>query len=234
MPPQNPYNSPACSAALARLHDLLDGRFALLPIVRAGIGLTVFQQLVGINVIFYYSSILWQSVGIDQSNSLLISLSTSIINIVGTVVAILFIDRIGRKPLALAGSAGMALSLALAAWAFSYKTGSGSHLSIPDTQGTVALIAAHAFVFFFAVSWGVVLWVMVGEMFPLKIRAAAMSVATAFNWIANWAVTETFPRMSDWNLSTTYAIYAAFALLSFVFVAAFVRETNGKRLEEMG
>jgi hypothetical protein len=97
----------------------------------------------------------------------------------------------------------------------------------------VALIAAHAFVFFFAVSWGVVLWVMVGEMFPLKIRAAAMSVATAANWIANWAVTESFPRMSDWNLSSTYAIYSGFAVLSFIFVAALVRETNGKKLEEM-
>jgi MFS family permease len=216
-----------------RLRDVLDRRFGLLPIVWVGIGLAVFQQLVGINVIFYYSSILWQSVGIDQSNSLLISLSTSIINIVGTVVAILFIDRIGRRPLALIGSAGMAASLALAAWAFSYKTGTDSHISIPDTQGTVALIAAHAFVFFFAVSWGVVLWVMVGEMFPLRIRAAAMSVATAFNWIANWAVTESFPRMSDWNLSATYAIYAAFALLSLGFVLAFVRETNGRQLEEI-
>jgi sugar porter (SP) family MFS transporter len=217
-----------------RMRELFGGRFGLLPIIWAGIGLAVFQQFVGINVIFYYSSILWQSVGIDQSSSLLISLSTSVVNIVGTVVAILLIDRIGRKPLALIGSAGMAVSLALAAWAFSYKTGSGASLSIPDTQGTVALVAAHAFVFFFAVSWGVILWVMVGEMFPLKIRAAAMSVATAFNWIANWAVTETFPRMSDWNLSATYAVYAAFAVLSFGFVARFVHETKGKELEDMG
>ncbi|MET9353149.1 sugar porter family MFS transporter [Streptomyces sp. NPDC006617] len=217
-----------------RVRDLLSRRFGLLPIVWAGIGLAVFQQLVGINVIFYYSSLLWQSVGVDQSGSLLISLSTSIINIVGTVVAMLLIDQVGRKPLALTGSAGMAVSLAFAAWAFSYRTGSGGSLSIPDTQGTVALIAAHAFVFFFAVSWGVVLWVMVGEMFPLRIRAAAMSVATATNWVANWAVTESFPRMSDWNLSATYAIYAGFALLSFVFVAALVRETNGRKLEEMG
>ncbi|MGW1030194.1 sugar porter family MFS transporter [Streptomyces sp. NPDC002577] len=217
-----------------QLRDLFGGRFGLLPIVWAGIGLAVFQQLVGINVIFYYSSMLWQSVGIDQSGSLLISLSTSIINIIGTVVAVLFIDRIGRKPLALIGSAGMAVSLGLAAWAFSYKTGSGDSLSIPDTQGTVALVAAHAFVFFFAASWGVVLWVMVGEMFPLKIRAAAMSAATAFNWIANWAVTETFPRMSDWDLSATYVIYAAFALLSLGFVSVFVKETKGRQLVDMG
>ncbi|MGW0710221.1 sugar porter family MFS transporter [Streptomyces sp. NPDC002643] len=215
-----------------RVRDLFGGSFGLLPIVWAGIGLAVFQQLVGINVIFYYSSILWQSVGIDQSGSLLISLSTSIVNIVGTVVAMLFIDRVGRRPLALTGSAGMALSLALASWAFSYKTGTGDSISIPDAQGTVALVAAHTFVFFFAVSWGVILWVMVGEMFPFRIRAAAISVATAFNWLANWAVTESFPRMADWNLSATYACYAAFALLSGVFVLKVVKETKGRQLED--
>jgi MFS transporter, SP family, sugar:H+ symporter len=216
-----------------RLRDVLGGRFGLVPIVWIGIGVAVFQQFVGINVIFYYSSILWQSVGIDQSSSLLISLSTSIVNIIGTIVAIALIDRIGRKPLALVGSAGMAVSLGVAAWAFSYKTGHGANISIPDLQGTVALVAAHFFVFFFAVSWGVILWVMVGEMFPLKMRATAISVATAFNWLANWAVTESFPRLSDWNLSGTYVIYACFALLSFFFVAKFVQETNGKSLDSM-
>jgi MFS transporter, SP family, sugar:H+ symporter len=89
-------------------------------------------------------------------------------------------------------------------------------------------------VFFFAVSWGVILWVMVGEMFPLKVRATAISVATMFNWLANWAVTESFPRLSDWNLSATYVMYSAFALISFFFVAKFVQETNGKSLDSMG
>jgi SP family sugar:H+ symporter-like MFS transporter len=216
----------------ARFKDMFQGRAGLLPVVWVGIGLAVFQQLVGINVIFYYSSILWQSVGIDQSSSLLISLSTSIINIIGTVVCMLLIDRIGRKPLALIGSAGMTVSLGLAAWAFSYKTGAGDNIHIPQIDGTIALIAAHAFVFFFAVSWGVILWVMIGEMFPMKIRAVAMSVATAFNWIANWAITKTFPQLSDWNLSATYVIYAAFAALSFFFIAKFVRETKGQKLED--
>ncbi len=216
-----------------RLRDIYDRRFLFLPIVWAGIGIAVFQQLVGINVIFYYSSILWQSVGIDQSSSLLISLSTSVVNIIGTVIAITLIDRVGRKPLALVGSVGMAISLAVASWAFSFKTGSGDDISIPHAQGLTALIAAHTFVFFFAVSWGVVLWVMIGEMFPYKARAMAISVATAFNWVANWAVTETFPRLSDWNLSATYLIYAIFAALSFVFVAVFVKETKGRELSDM-
>lgn len=216
-----------------RLRDILGGPFLVLPIVWVGIGLAVFQQLVGINVIFYYSSILWRSVGINQSNSLLISLSTSIINIIGTVVAMVLIDRVGRKPLALIGSAGMAVSLALAALAFSAKRGTGDNISIPHGHGILALVSAHTFVFFFAVSWGVILWVMVGEMFPMRIRGVAISVATMFNWIANWAVTETFPRMSDWNLSATYVIYAVFAAISFFFVLRLVRETTGRDLADM-
>ncbi|MQS15193.1 sugar porter family MFS transporter [Streptomyces kaniharaensis] len=217
-----------------RFRDLLGGRFGLLPIVWVGIGLSVFQQLVGINVIFYYSSILWQSVGIDQSNSLLISFIGSVINILGTVVAILLVDRIGRKPLALIGSAGMAIALGTAGWAFSSATGSGSNVSLPDLQGTVALVAANAFVLFFAMSWGVVVWVMLGEMFPNRIRAAALSVAASAQWIANWAITVSFPSMSRWNLSATYLVYAACAALSIFFVAKFMKETKGIRLEDMG
>ncbi|NXY93632.1 sugar porter family MFS transporter [Streptomyces sp. BR123] len=214
--------------------DLLGGRFGLLPIVWVGIGLSVFQQLVGINVIFYYSSSLWQSVGIDPSSSFFYSFTTSIINIVGTVIAMVFVDRIGRKPLALIGSAGMAVSLGAAAWAFSYKTEAGGQISIPETQGTVALLAAHSFVLFFALSWGVVVWVLLGEMFPNRIRAAALGVAAAAQWVANWLVTVTFPTLSDWNLSGAYMIYTGFALLSIPFVLKWVPETKGKALEEMG
>lgn len=211
--------------------DLLGSKMGFLPIVWVGIGLSVFQQLVGINVAFYYSSALWQSVGIDPSASFFYSFTTSIINIIGTVIAMVFVDKIGRRPLALIGSAGMAISLALEAWAFSAKTAAGT---LPPTEGTVALIAAHVFVLFFALSWGVVVWVFLGEMFPNKIRAAALGVAACAQWIANWAITASFPSLSDWNLSGTYVIYAVFALLSIPFVLKFVKETKGKALEEMG
>ncbi|MEU6313720.1 sugar porter family MFS transporter [Streptomyces sp. NPDC047014] len=214
--------------------DLLGGRFGFLPIVWIGIGLSVFQQLVGINVIFYYSSSLWQSVGIDPSSSFLYSFTTSIINIIGTVIAMIFVDRIGRKPLALIGSAGMAISLGLCAWAFSFTTGTGDDITMPDAQGTVALVAAHTFVLFFALSWGVVVWVLLGEMFPNRIRAAALGVAASAQWIANWIITVSFPSLSDWNLSGAYVIYTVFALLSIPFVLKWVPETKGKALEEMG
>ncbi|MFE0604699.1 sugar porter family MFS transporter [Streptomyces sp. NPDC058892] len=214
--------------------DLLGGRFGFLPIVWIGIGLSLFQQLVGINVIFYYSSSLWQSVGIDPTSSFLYSFTTSIINIVGTVIAMIFVDRIGRKPLALIGSAGMAVSLGLCAWAFSFTTGTGDDITLPDAQATVALVAAHAFVLFFALSWGVVVWVLLGEMFPNRIRAAALGVAASAQWIANWVITVSFPSLSDWNLSGAYVIYTVFALLSIPFVLKWVPETKGKALEEMG
>ncbi|MEU3314437.1 sugar porter family MFS transporter [Streptomyces sp. NPDC006687] len=214
--------------------DLRGGRFGLLPIVWIGIGLSVFQQLVGINVIFYYSSSLWQSVGIDPTSSFLYSFTTSIINIIGTVIAMIFVDRIGRKPLALIGSVGMALSLGLCAWAFSYKTDVAGQISMPETQGTVALIAAHTFVLFFALSWGVVVWVLLGEMFPNRIRAAALGLAAAAQWVANWLITVTFPTLSDWNLSGAYVIYTVFAVLSIPFILKWVPETKGKALEEMG
>ncbi|MFD6416923.1 sugar porter family MFS transporter [Streptomyces sp. NPDC060194] len=214
--------------------DLLGGKFGFLPIVWVGIFLSVFQQLVGINVIFYYSNQLWTSVGIDPNSSFFYSFETSIVNIVGTVIAMILVDRVGRKPLALVGSAGMAVALFTAAWAFSYKTGTGDSVSLPDLQGTVAIVAANFFVLFFALSWGVVVWVFLGEMFPGRIRAAALGVAASAQWIANWAVTVTFPDMAEWSLAGSYVIYGVFAALSIPFVAKFVKETKGKTLEEMG
>ncbi|WP_369035511.1 sugar porter family MFS transporter [Streptomyces adonidis] len=211
--------------------DLLGGTFFFKPIVWIGIGLSVFQQFVGINVAFYYSSTLWQSVGVDPTESFFYSFTTSIINIVGTVIAMIFVDRIGRRPLALIGSVGMVIGLALEAWAFSFDLVDGK---LPATQGWIALVAAHIFVLFFALSWGVVVWVFLGEMFPNKIRAAALGVAAAAQWIANWAITASFPSLADWNLSATYLIYTIFAALSIPFVLRFVKETKGKTLEEMG
>ena len=212
--------------------DLLGGGgFFFRPIVWVGIGLSAFQQLVGINVAFYYSSTLWQSVGVDPTQSFFYSFTTSIVNIIGTVIAMIFVDRIGRKPLALIGSVGMVVGLALEAWAFSYHLVDGK---LPSAQGWTALIAAHVFVLFFALSWGVVVWVFLGEMFPNRIRAAALGVAASAQWIANWAITASFPSLADWNLSATYVIYTVFAALSIPFVLKFVKETKGKRLEDMG
>ncbi|WP_072688732.1 sugar porter family MFS transporter [Rhodococcus marinonascens] len=216
------------------LRDLLGGRAVLLPIVWIGIALAIFQQMSGINVIFYYSATLWQSVGIDPSDSFFYSFTTSIINIIGTGLAIVLIDRIGRKTLCVIGSVGMAISLGVAAWAFSFLVGQGDDAALPNPQGTIALFAVHAFVLFFAMTWGVVLWVLLSEMFPNRIRVAALSVACSVIWITNWLITVSFPSMAEWSLSGSYFIFAAFAAFSAPFVIWCVRETKGRTLEEMG
>ena len=216
-----------------RLRDLRGPRFGLLPVVWIGILLSVFQQFVGINVIFYYSSTLWHSVGFSESDSFTITVATSIVNVLVTLVAIALVDRVGRKPLLVVGSAGMAVTLAVMAWCFSQATGTGADLQLPGSIGPVALVAANLYVVFFGVSWGPVVWVLLGEMFPNRIRAIALAVAAAAQWLANFAITATFPKLAEIGLAFAYGLYAAFALLSLVFVLAAVRETRGMELEQM-
>ncbi|OHC43622.1 MAG: MFS transporter, partial [Rhodanobacter sp. RIFOXYA1_FULL_67_6] len=143
-----------------RLRDLCGKTAGLLPVVWIGILLSVFQQFVGINVIFYYSSTLWHSVGFSEADSFTITVVTSIVNVLVTLVAIALVDKVGRKPLLVVGSAGMAITLGLMAWCFSQATGSGATLSLPGATGMVALVAANAYVVFFGVSWGPVVWVL--------------------------------------------------------------------------
>ena len=216
-----------------RLRDLCGKTAGLLPVVWVGILLSVFQQFVGINVIFYYSSTLWHSVGFSEADSFTITVVTSIVNVLVTLVAIALVDKIGRKPLLVVGSAGMAITLGLMAWCFSQATGSGATLSLPGATGIVALVAANAYVVFFGVSWGPVVWVLLGEMFPNRIRATALAVAAAAQWLANFATTSTFPALAELGLTFAYGLYAGFALVSLLFVLYAVRETKGIELEDM-
>jgi len=216
-----------------RLSDLRGGAAGLLPVVWIGILLSVFQQFVGINVIFYYSSTLWHSVGFSEADSFKITVLTSIVNVLVTLVAISLVDKLGRKPLLVIGSAGMALTLATMAWCFSQATGGGAELSLPGAVGIIALVAANAYVVFFGVSWGPVVWVLLGEMFPNRIRATALAVAAAAQWLANFAITVSFPSLAQIGLSFAYGLYASFALLSLLFVLYAVRETKGIELEDM-
>jgi sugar porter (SP) family MFS transporter len=216
------------------LRDLRGPRFGLLGIVWVGIALATLQQLVGINVIFYYSTTLWQSVGLSEADALTITVITSITNIVVTIVAIALIDRIGRRPLLLVGSVGMAVCLVAMAVAFAQATGDAGALHLAAPFGTIALVAANGYVVFFGVSWGPVTWVLLGEMFPNRIRAAALAVAAAAQWAANFVVSVSFPALAtSLGLVGSYAIFAAFATLSCAFVARFIRETRGRELEDM-
>ncbi len=217
------------------LKDLRGSTFGLLPIVWVGILLSMFQQLVGINVIFYYSTTLWKSVGFSESNSLLIGVITSVTNMAVTVVAIALVDRIGRRILLLVGSVGMSLSLGAMAVAFTQSSiaPGATDPSLQGAWGTVALVGANAFVVSFGASWGPVVWVLLGEMFPNRIRAAALSVAAAAQWMTNFVITTSFKPLSSLSLPLAYGLYTLFAVLSFVFVLAKVQETKGRELEDM-
>jgi MFS transporter, SP family, sugar:H+ symporter len=215
------------------MRDLRGPRFGLLPIVWVGIGLSVFQQFVGINVIFYYSSVLWQAAGFSESNSLIIKVITGAVNIVTTLVAIASIDRFGRKPLLIIGSIGMAVTLGALAVVFGTATLKGGMPVLTGAAKPIALLAANVFVFAFGMSWGPVVWVLLGESFPNKIRAAALSLAAGAQWVANWVVTTSFPPLKDAGLGLAYGLYTTFAVLSLLFVLRFVRETKGVELEDM-
>jgi SP family sugar:H+ symporter-like MFS transporter len=219
-----------------RLSDLLDkasGRVR--PIVWVGIGLATFQQLVGINVVFYYGAVLWQAVGFSEADALLINVFSGALSIAAGLVSLLLIDAVGRKPLLWIGSVGMAITLALVTWAFAHAgLDAGGKLSLPPAMGTLALVAANAYVAFFNMSWGPVRWVMLGEMFPNQIRGSGLAVAGAAQWTSNVLITVTFPvLLAGIGLAGAYGLYAAAAALSIVFVLRCVHETRGKELEQM-
>jgi SP family sugar:H+ symporter-like MFS transporter len=218
-----------------RLSDLKDpatGRIR--PILWAGIGIAVFQQLVGINIVFYYGSVLWQSVGFSENDALLINILSGTVSILACLTTVLMIDRIGRKPLLLLGSLGMAATLSVMVIAFANAVMVDGHLSLPGRFGLIALLSANLYVIFFNMSWGPVMWVMLGEMFPNQIRGSALAVSGLAQWMANFAIVLSFPWAAKHvGLPVTYGFYAASALLSFFFVRAVVVETKGRELEAM-
>ncbi len=219
-----------------RLADVLAPGTIVHPIVWIGIGLATFQQLVGINVVFYYGAVLWQAVGFSESDALLINVISGAVSILAVAIALMVIDRIGRKPLLWFGSVGMSLTLGTLVVVFSQAALVDGSLSLSDTAGTVALIAANAYVFFFNMSWGPVMWVALGEMFPNQIRGSGLAVAGFFQWGSNFLVTMTFPILlaTPWlGLTGAYGFYTVCAVISVIFVVALVRETKGMELEDM-
>lgn len=197
-------------------------------VILIGIMLSVFQQFVGINVVLYYASNIFRNMGASTDSSLLQTIIVGAVNLVFTIVAILTVDKFGRKPLMIIGSIGMAVSMLALGTTFYIQ-----HV------GILALIFMLTYTASFALSWGPVCWVLLSEMFPNSIRGA-MSIAVAAQWIANWVVSLTFPMMNDnvWLTSVfhhgfSYWIYGLMAVLSALFMWKFVPETKGKTLEEM-
>ncbi|HEX2394550.1 MAG TPA: D-xylose transporter XylE [Bacteroidales bacterium] len=197
-------------------------------VIFIGIMLSVFQQFVGINVVLYYAGNIFRNMGASTDTSLLQTIIVGIVNLTFTVVAIVTVDRFGRKPLMIIGALGMAVSMI--ALGFSFYSGS---------TGLLALIFMLTYTASFAMSWGPVTWVLLSEIFPNNIRGA-MSIAVAAQWIANWVVSYTFPIMNDnqwltelFNHGFSYWIYGVMGIIAALFVWKYVPETKGKTLEEM-
>jgi SP family sugar:H+ symporter-like MFS transporter len=218
------------------LRDLLDPKTRRLrKLAWVGIGLATFQQLVGINVVFYYGAVLWQSVGFTESDALLINVLSGALSIGAVIAALLLVDRIGRKPLLLIGSIGMAASLGTLVVAFVNATvAADGSLSLQGIFGPMALVAANIYVIFFNGSWGPVMWVMLGEMFPNQIRGTGLAVSGLAQWTSNFGITITFPIMlASIGLAGAYGFYTVCAVISIVFVVKMVHETRGIELEDM-
>ncbi len=204
------------------------------PIVWAGLLLAVFQQLVGINVIFYYGATLWQLAGFTEGDALIINIVSGVMSILACFVTVALVDRIGRKPLLLIGSAGMAATLFGLVYAFGNGDLVDGALRLSPQLGTVALVSANLYVIFFNISWGPVMWVMLGEMFPNQIRGSALAVCGFAQWFSNYLIAQSFPIMAaSLGLAVSYSFYAVSAVISFFLVKAFLVETKGKELEEM-
>jgi len=220
-----------------RLSDLIDKTTKRIrPIMWIGIGLAVLQQFVGINVVFYYGAVLWEAAGFSESDALLINVVSGVVSIGACFITFFIVDKVGRKPLLWIGSVGMTITLSMVASAFAgAPLDEGGNLILSSSMGTLALIAANLYVVFFNVSWGPVMWIMLGEMFPNQIRGSGLAVAGLAQWGANFLITFTFPYLlaSSLGLTGAYGIYAFFSAVSVFFVLKFVKETKGKELEQM-
>ncbi|MCF0167625.1 MAG: sugar porter family MFS transporter, partial [Bacteroidales bacterium] len=184
--------------------------------------LSFFQQACGINVALYYAPRIFQQMGSSGDAAMLQTIVMGVVNITFTLVAIFTVDRFGRKPLLIIGSIGMGVGMVAL-----------SVLSFCNVIGITTLIFIVIYTASFMMSWGPICWVLISEIFPNTIRSQATALAVAVQWIANFAVSSTFPALSSWNIGATYAMYGAFALLSALFVWKMVPETKGKTLEEM-
>jgi SP family xylose:H+ symportor-like MFS transporter len=193
-------------------------------VIVIGILICVFQQFIGINVALYYAPEIFKAMAGDGATdtAMMQTVIMGLVNVIFTVVAILTVDKWGRKPLLIVGSIGMAIGM-FAISGFAFK----------GFLGTTTLVFMIVYTASFMMSWGPICWVLVSEIFPNKIRGQAVAIAVAAQWMANYIVSSTFPSLFKFNAALPYAIYGTMAVISAIFVWKMVPETKGKTLEEM-
>lgn len=191
-------------------------------VIVIGILLSVFQQFVGINVALYYAPRIFESMGAGRDASMVQTIVMGLVNVVFTLIAIFAVDKFGRKPLLIIGSIGMTVGM------FGVGT-----LAFLGAIGVGTLIFIVIYTASFMMSWGPVVWVLLSEIFPNKIRGQAMAIAVAAQWGANYFISSTYPAMMEFSGGLTYTFYGVMSLLSALFIWKFIPETKGKSLEEL-
>ena len=190
-------------------------------VIFIGCMLSVFQQFVGINAVLYFAPRIFESMG--MGNPMTQTVLMGVVNISFTLVAIFTVEKLGRKPLLITGSLGMAIGAIGVALAD----------AVPGIPGIVGVLSIMIYSASFMFSWGPICWVLISEIFPNTIRGAAVAIAVAFQWISNFIVSSTFVPLYTWSPAFTYGMYAVFCLIAALFVWKLVPETKGKTLEDM-
>ncbi|MEB8123681.1 D-xylose transporter XylE [Staphylococcus succinus] len=191
-------------------------------VIIIGIVLSIFQQFIGINVALYYAPRIFENLGAGGHASMIQTVVMGFVNVIFTIIAIIYVDKFGRKPLLIIGSTGMAIGML----GMSILTANG-------TFGVITLVFMVIYTASFMMSWGPIIWVLLSEIFPNRIRSAAMALAVAVQWLANFTITSTYPFMMDISGTMTYGFYALMSILSGIFIWKFIPETKGRTLEEI-
>jgi SP family galactose:H+ symporter-like MFS transporter len=202
---------------------------AVRPFLLIAVGFTVLQQFSGINTILYYGPRIFSLAGIREDRSaILATLLVASVNVVATIIALVLVDRVGRKPLLYIGVSGMTISLFLLSWSFNNQSAFGA------PPGFVAIGCLTLYISCFAFSMGPIAWILASEVFPLPVRGRGIAAASLGSGAANFVVSQTFPSLiRDAGTSATFAIYGLFCILTLIFVRFIVPETKGRELESI-
>lgn len=197
------------------------------PMLKVGLSLAIFQQLIGVNTIIYYSPTILQYTGLSSDSAILQAVFIGLTNVVFTIVAVLLLDRFGRRAFLLTGTAVCTVSLLVLGAFFAFS-------GVQDAVPWLALAALIVYIAGFAVGLGPVFWLMISEIFPLRIRSPAMATSTVANWSVNFVISFTFLSLvSLISLAGTFWVYAVLGLIAFVVFHRTVPETKGRSLEDI-